>query len=432
MYRKILIANRADCALRLIQACHDENIEACLICARDDASQTVISQADDVIYTGMTREAYTSPENILEAALSRDCEAILPGWGFLSEDFAFARRCRHLGLHFIGPKTQHIQLFGDKLKTIQTLSALMPMHSQAMPCNTPNLTSLLKDSGQTCWMLKPRCGGGGKGLESFQSHEALIKRLTSLSKNLRHYYVEPLIPEARHIEFQIFGDGMGRIDVMGCRDCTPQVHHQKWLEQSVDMTANPMLSQLCDELMHAFASLKYQSWGTVEFLVHDEKAVLLEVNPRLQVEHGVTEMALNTDIVRRAIRLSCMGPLGFERVKSPNNPPCTEHAECLEFRLYARTAGIIQNIGFHGLEWPHHKYESDPTYRLETGCRPGDQMTGIYDGMLARFIVQAAPNQALEKLKSWLQDWHIEGIETNINDLNTLPSDLNTLTQYRR
>ena len=163
MYHRILVANRSDCALKLIQACHRLNIEAYDIAAQDDVSNILRTQADKLIYAGHSRESYTDQDNILETALHYGCEAILPGWGFLAEDFQFARRCRRLGIHFIGPSSKQIQLFGDKIKTIQLFEPAFQQTHPFVLCDDKDFNEKIPKLPAP-YMLKPRFGGGGKNI----------------------------------------------------------------------------------------------------------------------------------------------------------------------------------------------------------------------------------------------------------------------------
>lgn len=401
MYRRILVAARTDCAVRLIRACHDEGAQAFLVSSRDDDHGVAHEHADGVVFTGMSREAYTAEDDILEAARRTNCEAILPGWGFLSEEYAFARRCRFMGIHFIGPKSNHLQIFGDKLKTIQTLCGTLP--DSVLPCRDGDFRTRL-DKTRGPWMLKGRFGGGGKNIERFDDRALIEARLEVLAASgaLSRYYVEPAVDDASHLEFQVFGDGRGRVEIVGARDCSPQRHHQKWLETSLDLGDLP--PNLCDsmeQMRNRLAQLGYFGWGTVEFLVSSQGQVhLLELNPRLQVEHGVTEMTTGIDLVRTAIRLSCGGNFEFCRTL-----PVASQA--VEYRLFAEKTGTIRTIGFAGHPWPSAP-DAGVCWRIESGYRSGDRVTGVYDGLVARFMVGTNAKNAHETLKKWLSTFVFE------------------------
>lgn len=416
MYKRILIANRADCALRLIRACRDLGIQTVAIAARDDDTNVIAQTADRIVYTGFSRDAYTSQNDILEAARHENCEALLPGWGFLSEDPAFAQKCRACGCHFVGPSTRQLQLFGDKLQTIRTLEhAFNPPQHPAIACDHPHLNHWI-DTNDGPWMLKNRFGGGGKGIYLVDARRDLDQKLQSLcaSKQLSHYYIEKACTSqgTRHIEFQFFGDGKGRVSLVGARDCTPQVHHQKWLEKSISLSSDLELLQIATGIQAVLQTMHYQSWGTVECLrAPDGVCQLLELNPRLQVEHGVTEMAANVDLVRAAIELSC-----YRQMDLPDLP--RDDGEAIEFRLIALKSGTIQHIGFEGCTWPDHPCRDNPDYRIESAVMPNTRISGVYDGLCARFIVRAQ-NDALSRLKSWLKTFKIEGIPTTLDNLIT-------------
>ena len=415
MYKRILIANRADCARRLIRACHRLGIEAVLISARDEPSSLAAVDADNVCYAGMSRDAYANEDNILDIAREFGCEAILPGWGFLSESYRFARRVRLAGLDFIGPGEAHMQIFGDKAATLDALVPLLKTENiyASAPKDIGKLLSLCDQ--KSAWMLKGRYGGGGKSVFLHRNVSELKKHLNAIRQRNEAslYYVEKAVPDAQHIEFQVFGCGKAGARIIGIRDCSQQKNHQEWFEYNLNPSDSEGLSDLSDRIAAAFSALGCEGWATVEFLRdRDGRYHLLEVNPRLQVEHGVTEMSAGIDLVASAIKWSCHREFDLE----PSY--CGVAAE---FRLYAQSAGKIREIGFGGYDWPDHAYADNPDYRLETGYAPGDSISCVYDGCLARFIARDIDYpSALRKLRQWLAPFHCAGIETNLNDLALL------------
>lgn len=414
MYRRVLVANRSDCALRLIAACHKLGIQAVVIAARDDANALIASKADHVVMTGRSREAYTAQDDILEAAVRTDCEAILPGWGFLSEDPYFAQRCRLLRRHFVGPKTPHLALFGDKLATLEKLAPAIGLPNHAVSLADVDFEE--KCASLSFPLMLKRCtGGGGKDVYFCENRKSLDAYRANFlpSDRPRDYYVEPAIWGAQHIEFQILGNGNGEARVIAARDCTAQVRQQKWLEKSFDIAAHPWASEIVDKASSYFGSIQYIGLATLECLYEASGALhLLEINPRLQVEHGVTEMTHDIDLVEASLRLSC----GETQISYGRDTGL----ESLEFRLYARSSGRIDDIGFSAHKWPDHPFAGDPNYRLESAAYNGLDISGIYDAMLARFIVRAPKGQALTKLKSWLEHFHIKGLTHNLPDLEAL------------
>ena len=405
MYQRILITNRADCAMRLIQGAHAMGAEAVLAVAMEDALPRVRQAADALVTTGASRDAFLHRENLIEAAKQHHCEAILPGWGFLSEDPWFAQQCRLAGIHYIGPSASHLAIFGDKYETLTRLCPALDLENHAILCSEPDFERHFMAQPGALWALKRRTGGGGKGVFLCDSKEAVFKTLSGLLKSERadQFYVEPRI-RGRHIEFQLFGDGRGRVRVLGIRDCTPQIRCQKWLERHVPRDAELWLAPFVEKIERIFSAWQYKSWGTLETLVDEGGHVhLLEVNPRLQVEHGVTEMATGLDLVRMAIELECSGAC-----EALNRPPVELYADAMEYRLFAFQPGPVTLPEFEGFAWPHHPFEQDPDYRLETGYMPGDTMTGVFDGLLARFIVRSHARDADDKLKRWCPFMHRE------------------------
>lgn len=402
MYHRVLIDNRADCALELIEACHTLGIEAFVVSARDDVSREISSRADEVFFTGMSRDAYMAEDNILETARHCACEALMPGWGFLSEDFQFARRCRHLGIHFIGPTSRQLQLFGDKLKTIQWLGPVLGQKHLAVACDDSDLYQRIQ-SIPAPYMLKPRFGGGGKNILRLENRQDLSEKLSVLKKanQTASYMVEHAVDSkcAHHLEFQVMGDGRGHVSLIGARDCTPQINHQKWLECSIDLNHRLDIFRLGQVLCEFLARLRYKSWGTVECLVDDRGHVqLLELNPRLQVEHLVTVFDSHYDLISAAFQCECAGVLPQFVM------PSLEGA--VEFRLYARGTGCLESFVVP---------RAPSNGRMFSAYSAGDVVSGVYDGMLARFVV--CGRDALTVLKKWMSGVEIAGVKTNMQDL---------------
>ncbi len=412
MYKRILIANRSDCARRLIRACHRLGIEAVLISARDEPSSLAAVDADNVCYAGMSRDAYANEDNIIDIGREFGCEAILPGWGFLSESYRFARRVRLAGLDFIGPGEAHMQIFGDKAATLDALVPLLKTENiyASAPKDIDKLLSLC--DRESAWMLKGRYGGGGKSVFWHHNMSELKDHLNAIRNRNETslYYIEKAVPDARHIEFQVFGCGKAGAHLIGIRDCSCQKNQQKWFEYHLNPNESEGLSELSDRICAAFSRLNFEGWATVEFLRdRNGRFHLLEVNPRLQVEHGVTEMSAGIDLVASAIKWSCRREIDLEP---------SYRGVAAEFRLYAQSAGKIREIGFYDYDWPDHAFTDNPDYRLETGYAPGDSISGVYDGCLARFIARDSDYpSAWFKLRKWLATFRCAGIETNLNDL---------------
>ena len=421
MYRKVLIANRADCAYRLMRTCRYLNIETVLVAARDEPASLALMQSDSVFYTGMSRDAYLNEDNIIDVARETGCEAILPGWGFLSESYRFARRVRLSGMDFIGPRESHMQIFGDKLTTLDVL--VPKLHTEnCYASNRNDIEGMVADACPSPWMLKGRYGGGGKAIELCHDSEELRRRMESLSARgeMQDYYVEKAISGARHIEIQLFGRGVLGTEIVGIRDCTNQQNHQKWLEYHLEATAIEGLGELSRRVAEAFSEMEYEGWATVEFLYETNGSFhLLEVNPRLQVEHGVTEMTRDLDLVDVALRWQCER----RRCAPVSDAKAEGNVVALEFRLYAQSAGKLEVFGFDSMDWPDHPYRGSADYRVETGYVAGDSITGVYDGCLARFMTRARDcAQAFSKMRDWLKAFRCDGVKTNLAAIWNLDS----------
>lgn len=421
MYKKLLIANRADCAVRLIRSCHNLGIETVLIAARDEPASLALTQSDAVFYTGMSRDAYLNEDNMIDVARESGCEAILPGWGFLSESYRFARRVRLAGLDFIGPRESHMQIFGDKLATLDAFVPILRTDNIYASTQNDIETLISQDNLHSAWMLKGRYGGGGKAVHVYHRVDELrtqIERISAM-REMQDYYVEKAICQSRHIELQLFGCGSLGTKIVGIRDCTHQKNQQKWLEFHIEATSIDGLTDLSRRVADSFSAIEFEGWATVEFLCDADKSFhLLEVNPRLQVEHGVTEMARHIDLVELGLRYQCDRRCDPRLSEASNHNPVA-----LEFRLYAQSAGKLDFLGFDGDDWPDHPQSKNADYRIETGYVAGDEITGVYDGCLARFLVRAnAGDEALAKMKLWLRSFRCEGVESNLSALFDLKS----------
>jgi urea carboxylase len=422
MFNKVLIANRGAIACRVERTLRRMGVGSVAVYSSADSTSLHVLQADEAIHIGKApaSQSYLSFEAIFDAARKTGAEAIHPGYGFLSENVQFARECAARGITFIGPAPEHIEAFALKHTA----------RAKAMACGVPLLpgTGLLFDRNHALAqaealrfpvILKSSGGGGGIGMRVCHSAEQLseayesVLRLSRANFGDSGVYLEKYVPRARHIEVQIFGDGKGNVIALGERDCSAQRRHQKVLEE----TPAPGLTQATREHLYASAilltkSVNYASAGTVEFIYDDDTGefYFLEVNTRLQVEHGVTEEVTGVDLVEWMIRQASgdMPPLDSFAIRPKG--------ASIEARVYAEDPA--QNFQPTPGKLTLVKFPSAELARVETWIESGATITPFYDPMIAKIIVSGKDREeALQKLDTALEATAIDGTETNLRYL---------------
>jgi len=426
MFKKILIANRGAIACRIIRTCKQMGIATVSIYTRADNSSLHIDQADEAVCIGEARpaETYLDYQRILDIAVAHQCEAIHPGYGFLSENTQFAAACVARGLQFIGPRPEHISAFGLK-HTARELASNneVPLLPGSKLLADEDEAALEADRIGYPVMLKSTAGGGGIGMRLCQDENTLRQNfavVSNLGKNNfgdGGLFLEKYIQKARHIEVQIFGDGNGRVTVLGERDCSLQRRNQKVVEE----TPAPAISALTRRQLFTAActlgeAVKYRSAGTVEFLYDSvsEQFYFLEVNTRLQVEHGVTEEVTGIDLVEWMIRLAA-GESGFLD-RYYHNP----RGHALQVRLYAEDPGK----NFQPSTGMITRFHVPEAVRCETWVAAGSEVSPWYDPMIAKIIVKADNRtSAIKAMAQTLSTSQCDGLETNLDYLRQICHD---------
>ncbi|WP_406370467.1 5-oxoprolinase/urea amidolyase family protein [Streptomyces sp. NBC_00647] len=412
----LLIANRGEIAVRIIRSARELGLRTVAVYSDADRSAPHVRLADEAVRLGPApaKESYLDGDLVLKAAKDTGAGAIHPGYGFLSEDAAFARRCEDAGIVFVGPTPEQLELFGAK----HTARAAAEAAGVPLAPGTGLLSGLpeaLEEAGRIGYpvMLKATGGGGGIGMSACRSADELteawdrVQRVAAASFSSAGVFLERLVEHARHVEVQVFGDGRGRVVTFGDRDCSLQRRNQKVLEEA---PAPGLPSAVRDRLASAArelcASVDYRSAGTVEF-VYDaarEEAYFLEVNTRLQVEHPVTEEIYGVDLVAWMLRLA-RGE--SEVVRDPGAP----RGHAVEARVYAEdpsrehrpSAGLLTRVEFPG------------GVRVDGWVETGTEVTTSYDPMLAKIIAYGPDRaHALERLDEALARTRVDGIETNL------------------
>ncbi len=426
MFKKVLVANRGEIAVRIIRACRELGIGTVAVFSEADRSALHVRYADEAYLIGPapSRESYLRADKIFDVAKKSHADAVHPGYGFLAEREDFAAKCADLKITFIGPKPSSIAAMGDKGKARATvIKARLPVVPGTEAVGNMTNDDLLRIAPSIGFplLIKATAGGGGKGMREVKSLEEMPTLLASARREAEsafgdgNVYLEKLIEGARHIEFQIMADTFGNVIHLGERECSIQRRHQKLLEESPS-------SFLDDELRGKMGSIAvksaqavdYVNAGTIEFLVDkDRNFYFLEMNTRLQVEHPVTEMVTGVDIVAEQIRIARGRQLSYtqEQIKF------TGHA--IECRVNAEDPfnGFMPSTG----RITHSLLPTGPGVRVDTGVYPGFEITPFYDPMIAKLIVWGETRaQAILRMRRALEEYRIVGVRTNIPFHQTL------------
>ena len=417
MFRRILIANRGEIAVRVIRACIEMNIETVAVYSTADKECLHVKLATQAVCIGPAKAAdsYLNMKSILTAAVETNCDAIHPGFGFLSENSEFARLCEECNIKFIGPKADVIDAMGNKAM------AKTMMRNGNVPV-VPGSIGALKDYAEAekiadevgyPVLLKASAGGGGRGMRRAETREQLESAYEEAKAEARacfgndEMYLEKLIINPRHIEFQILADEFGNVVHLGERDCSIQRKNQKLIEESPCMLLSEELrTKMGDAAVNAAKASGYTNAGTVEFVLDEkENFYFIEMNTRIQVEHGVTEMVTGIDLVKEQIRIAFHQPLTFTQ----DDVHLNGHA--MECRINAEdpAKGFLPNSGkISFLNLP-----GGPGVRVDTLLYNGYETSPFYDSMMAKIIVHAPTRlEMIRRMRRALMELSTEGITT--------------------
>ncbi|QOP40571.1 acetyl-CoA carboxylase biotin carboxylase subunit [Sulfurimonas marina] len=415
---KILIANRGEIALRIIRACKELDIKSVVIFSEADANGLWVARADEAHpIVGNPIDAYLKYEKIIDIAKKTKCDAIHPGYGFLSESAEFAQACENNGLTFIGPKPHHIQLFGDKMASKVAMKDVGVPVVEGTSTPVVDLNDGKKIAQEIGYpvIIKAAFGGGGRGMRIVHfanDFEAMFESATN--ESIKYFgkgevFIEKYVQNPRHIEIQIIADQYGNVLHLGERDCSIQRRHQKVIE----ITPSPLLNndvreKLCQISVDAMKKLGYESVGTVEFLVDDKDEIyFIEMNTRVQVEHPVTEMVTGVDIIQRMIQIAAGDTLRYKQDE------INFRGYAIEFRInsedpqksFMPTAGTVKK----------YLTPTGPGVRLESALYAGYELPTCYDSMIGKLIITALDWEGVvAKARRALDEFHIEGFKTNI------------------
>jgi len=430
-FRKILIANRGEIALRIARACGNLGIPAVAIYAESDARALHVRSSDEAVLIDSPR-AYLNIDHIVDAAQRLGADAIHPGYGFLSEDFRFAQACRAAGIEFIGPTTEAIRLMGLKHLARKVASKAGVPIIPGYDGDEQSMDTLVQaaiDIGFPV-MIKASAGGGGRGMRRVGSRDELSDAIESARREATSAFGDPtlllekVVEDARHIEVQVLGDRHGNLVHLFERDCSLQRRHQKVIEECPASGIDPMLrKELCDSALAISRSIGYENAGTIELLLSPKlDFYFLEMNTRLQVEHTVTEMVTGLDLVSLQIQIAQGEPLPFTQ------DDVRADGVAVEARLYAESPvrGFLPSVGRIQQYFPP---QPSATTRIDSGVEAKSEVGIDFDPMLAKVIAHGPDRTlALGRLSAALSEFAIAGVETNRDFLIRLLSDTAVLS----
>jgi len=420
LFHKILIANRGEIAVRVIRACRNMGIRSVAVYSKEDQNSLHVQLADQriCIGEGPARNSYLNMDRIIQAARNMGADAIHPGFGFLSENSEFVRKCQEHGIVFIGPEPDVIDKMGNKSQARTTMmeAGVPVVPGTKEPVYDSAVGKELADQIGYPVMIKASSGGGGKGMrvarngDEFESQFNMAQMESANAFGDDTMYIEKFIENPRHVEIQIMADKFGNVVSLGDRDCSVQRNHQKLIEES----PSPAITEEVRLEMNRCAVLAaktvgYTNAGTIEYIVDEGGSFyFMEMNTRIQVEHGVTEMVTGTDLIMEQIRVAMDEPLSFtqeEILFRGHSIECRINAEIPE-KNFMPSPGVVENIHL----------PAGNGVRVDTALYSGYRIPTEYDSMIAKVIVHA-PNReaAIMKMRSALDEMVILGVDTNLD-----------------
>lgn len=417
MIQRVLIANRSEIAVRIIRACKEMGIETVAVYSQADKEALHVQMADQAVCIGasLASESYLNMNNLIQAACLTGCDAIHPGFGFLSENSRFARLVQECGLTWIGPRPEVIEQLGNKTEARKMMAAkgvpIIPGMSKALSSEQEGL-SVADEIGYPI-ILKASNGGGGKGMRVVRSETEFQDAYYQTKSEAKQFfgdedvYIEKFIENPKHIEVQLAGDRYGNCVHFYERDCSFQIDNQKMMEEApCSCLSEAQRAALVESACKACKAAKYDSVGTVEFLFDGNQHYFMEMNTRIQVEHPITEMITGIDLISLQIRLAQGDPLPFTQAQIHKN------GVAIECRINAEDV----HHDFHGCAGKIRFYHcpGGNGIRVDSGIYSGYEVPPFYDSMLCKIIAYAPNRKAcIQKMKGALEEIIVDGIETN-------------------
>lgn len=427
MFNKILIANRGEIAIRIMRACKELGIKTVAVYSDADKNSLHVQHADESVLLGAAspKESYLNIEKIIHAAKLTGADAIHPGYGFLSENASFAGTVASANLTFIGPSADSIRAMGDKAESkirmkqagVPTVPGFEGLESES------DFRKAAQEIGYPV-LVKAAAGGGGKGMRVVNQAEELHEAIESARGEASNAFgderllVEKYIPNAHHIEFQVFGDQHGHLAHLFERECSVQRRYQKIIEETPSPLLTPELrKQMGEAAVNAARAVNYYNAGTIEFIFDPSLSTFyfLEMNTRLQVEHPITELTTGIDLVQWQIRVAAgeRFPYSQEQI--------TQRGHAIECRVYAEDPanGFLPSTG----KLLQYSEPRGPGIRVDSGFRAGDEVSHFYDPLLAKLIVFGESREsAIQKMQAALREFVAHGVRTNIDFMQAVLS----------
>lgn len=419
-FQKILVANRGEIAVRIIRACRNMGIRSVAIYSKEDEKSLHVQLADQriCIGEGPAKSSYLNMDSIITAALNVGADAIHPGFGFLSENSTFVRKCQENGIVFIGPEADVMDKMGNKSQARKTM---MEAGVPVVPGSKEpvyDAETARREAGEIGYpvMIKASSGGGGKGMRVARSDEELEEQFNLAQMESANafgddtMYLERFVENPRHVEIQIMADSHGNVVSLGDRDCSVQRNHQKLIEESPSPAVNSEVRKVMNHYaVLAARTVGYTNAGTIEFIVSPEgQFYFMEMNTRIQVEHGVTEMVTGADLIMEQIRVAMGEPLSFTQediVPRGHAIECRINAEIPEMN-FMPSPGVVE----------HMHLPAGNGVRVDTGLYTGYKIPSEYDSMIAKVIVHGPTREAaIRKMLSALDEMLIMGVKTNLD-----------------
>lgn len=417
MFKKILIANRGEIALRIMRTCQEMGIRTVAIHSTVDSDSIHVKLADESVCIGPASplESYLNHKAILGAAIVTGSEAIHPGYGFLAENAEFARKCAEHNITFIGPTPMAMELMGDKIKARETITKVGVPTVPGSPGRLASVEEALSFANKIGYpvILKASAGGGGKGMKIVNNEKELstayhtAKTESQAAFGNDEIFVEKFLQKPKHVEIQIMADKHGNVIPLGERDCSIQRRYQKLVEESpCSILEDKVRKKMYKAAIAAAKAVEYDSVGTVEFIYEDGNFYFMEMNTRVQVEHPVTEMVFSVDIICEQIRIAAGLPMN---ITTADLQPRGHSIECRinaedPWKFYPSPGTISEYYAPGGLG-----------VRVDSACYSGYTVLPHYDSMVAKLITHGKTRtEAIAKMKRSLNEYIIEGIKTNI------------------
>ena len=419
MFKKVLIANRGEIAIRVMRACRELDVKTVAVYSDVDKNALFAKYADDAYPIGPApaSQSYLNMDNILEVAHKTGAEAIHPGYGFLSENEVFADRCKKEGIIFIGPSGKTIESVGSKIAAKKTMKAagipVIPGSENGID-DLDSAVDVAESIGYPV-IVKASAGGGGIGMKVVRKTEELRETIESTRRVAKSsfgdatVFIEKYLEEPRHIEFQILADSYGNIIHVGDRECSIQRRHQKLIEESPSPIMTPELrEQMGSDAVKAAAAINYTNAGTIEFLYSKGDYYFLEMNTRLQVEHPITEIVTGVDLAKEQLRIASGEALTYKQ------SDIQQRGWAIECRLNAEDP--LNNFTPAPGKLRRYRSSGGPGVRVDSGVHTGFTITPYYDSLISKLTVWGRDrNEAIARMKRALYEYIIVGVTTNIS-----------------